>query len=55
MFRRKFVQYQLKKNLVIVKQLHTNYGLLTVLDLCQAHYQAFLIIYLKDFIVMNVL
>ena len=40
-------QYQLEKNLMIVKQLHTNYILLVALDLCLPHYQNLLIIYLK--------
>ena len=34
--------YQLRKKVVMVKELHTNY-LLTVLDLCRLHYQNFLI------------
>ena len=46
-------QYQLKKNLTMVKQLHTNSSLLIALDLCQPHYQNLLIILLK-FIAKNV-
>ena len=37
----------IKKNLTMVKQLHTNQSLLIVLDLCRLHYQVLLIIYLK--------
>ena len=53
MLRRKYrkivllFQYQLKKNLTVVKQLHTNYSLLIALDLFQPQYQNLLIIYLK--------
>ena len=35
--------YQLKKNAIIIKQLHTNLNLLIFLDLCQLHYQNLLI------------
>ena len=35
--------YRLRKNVTIVKQLHTNKGLLIVLDLCRLHYQNLLI------------
>ena len=38
-------QNQLKNNLIIVKQLHTNESLLVALDLCQPHYQNWLNIY----------
>ena len=31
--------YQLRKNVLMVKKLHINLGLLIVLDLCQLHYQ----------------
>ena len=44
----------MKKNLIMVKQLRTK-ELLTALDMCQAHYQILLIIYLRDFIVINAL
>ena len=37
----------IKKNLISIKQLHTDYSLLIVLDLCQPHYQVLLITYLK--------
>ena len=40
-------QYQLKKNLIMVKQLHTNWSLLIAIDLCQPQYQNLLIIYMK--------
>ena len=46
-------QYKLKKNLIMVKQLHINQSLLIALDLCKPHYQNLLIIYLK-FITKNV-
>ena len=46
-------QYKLKKNLIMVKQLHTNWSLLIAWDLCQPAYQNLLIIYLK-FIAKNV-
>ena len=46
-------QYQLKKNLIMVKQLHTKSSLLIALDFYQPHYQSLLIIYLK-FIAKNV-
>ena len=35
--------YQLRKNVIIIKQLHPNLNLLIVLDLCQLHYQIFFI------------
>ena len=35
--------YQLRKNVIIIKQLHTNLNLLIVLVLCQIHYQILLI------------
>ena len=37
----------------MVKQLHTNYGLLIVLDLCRLHYQIFLITCLELLLVKN--
>ena len=37
----------------MVNQLHRKKNLLIALDLCQAHYQVLLIIYLKDFVVIN--
>ena len=46
-------QYQLKKSLVMVKQLHTNSNLLVALDLCQLHYQNLLDIYQKDFTMIS--
>ena len=46
-------QYQLKNTLIMIKQLDTKKSLLMALDLCQAHYQALLIIYRTDFIVIN--
>ena len=46
-------QYQLKKNLIMVKQRHTKQSFMIALDLYQGHYQILLIIYLKDFIVIN--
>ena len=42
-----------KKNVIMVKQLHTNYGLLIVLDLCRLHYQIFLITCLELLLVKN--
>ena len=50
---RKRYQYQLKKSLVMVKQLHTNSNLFVALDLCQLHYQNLLDIYQKDFIMIS--
>ena len=38
----------------ITKKDLTDYNLLTVQDLCQAHYQVLLIILLKEFIKLNV-
>ena len=35
----------IKKNMIMVKQSHTNYNLLIVLDLCQPHCQVLLITY----------
>ena len=35
--------HQLRKNVIMVKQLYTNSGLLIVLHLCQLHYQNLLI------------
>ena len=46
-------QYQLVKNLILVKQLRTDYSLLIALDLCRPHYQVLLIIYLKNVIVIS--
>ena len=43
--------YQLRKNVVMVKQLHTNLNLLIVLDLFQLHYQNLLITHLGFLIV----
>ena len=43
--------YQLRKNVIMVKKLHINLGLLIVLDLCQLHYQNLLIICLEFLIV----
>ena len=40
-----------KCNLMMVKQLHTSYGLLIVLDLCRLHYQNLLITCLEILIV----
>ena len=37
----------------MVKQIHTKSNLLTALDLCQAHYQLLLRIFLKGFIMTN--
>ena len=44
----------IKKNVIMVKQLHTNLNLLIVLDLCQLHYQNLLITHLEFLIVQNV-
>ena len=46
-------QYQLKKDSTMANQLHTQKSLLIALDICQDHYQVFLIIHLKDFIVIS--
>ena len=46
-------QYQVKKDLITVKQLHRNQSLLIALDLYQPHYQVLLIIYQMDFNVIN--
>ena len=40
-------QYQLKKDLIMVKKLYTNESLLIALDLCQLHHHVLLITYLK--------
>ena len=48
------LQYQLVKNLIMIKQLRTVQSLLIALDLCRPHYQVLLIIYLKNFIVISV-
>ena len=40
-------QYQLVKNLIMVKQLRTDESLLIALDLGRPYYQVLLIIYLK--------
>ena len=40
---------QLRKNVIMVKQLHANRGLLIVLDLCRLHYQNLLITRLEFF------
>ena len=48
------LQYQLVKNLIMIKQLRTVQSLLIALDLCRPHYQVLLIIYLKTFIVISV-
>ena len=42
---------ELRKNVIMVKQLHINLGLLIVLDLCWLHYQNLLIICLQFLIV----
>ena len=43
--------YRSRKNVIMVKQLHTNLNLLIVLDLCQLHYQNLLITHLEFLIV----
>ena len=47
--------YHLRKNLIMVKQLHTNLNLLIVLNLCQLHYQNLLITRLKFLKAKNVI
>ena len=44
----------IKRNMIMVKQLHTGQSLLIALDLCQPHYQNLLITYLKGFIKISV-
>ena len=46
--------YQLRNNVIIIKQLRTNLNLLIVLDLSHFHYQNLLISHLKFLIVQNV-
>ena len=43
--------YQLRKNVIMEKQLYTNLSLLIVLDLCQLHYQNLLITRLEFLVV----
>ena len=40
-------QFQLKKNMIIIKQLHTKQSLLILVDSCQVNYQILLITCLK--------
>ena len=50
-FKGEIFLYQLRKNLVVVKKLHTNLDLLIVLDLCRPLYHILLIMRLEFLIV----
>ena len=45
--------YQLRKNVIMVKELHINLGLLILLDLCRLYYQNLLVTCLEFLIVQN--
>ena len=45
-------QCHLRKKMIIVKKLHTNYSLLIATDLCRLHCQILLIIY-QEFVIKN--